>query len=105
MKWLIVGAAVCVVGIGSASAQPPPPPTYAPIPPPRAEVIPPPPGGRDGLGAGTLALGRLPLRVEARPLCPEPAGIPPLRRRPLDLGATRRTVDLASRALGIDVVE
>ena len=45
MKWLVVGAAVCVVGIGSASAQPPPPPTYAPIPPPRAEVIPPPPGG------------------------------------------------------------
>jgi hypothetical protein len=46
MKWLIVGAAVCLVGIGSASAQPPPPPTYAPIPPPRAEVVPPPPGGR-----------------------------------------------------------
>ena len=45
MKWLLVGAAVCAVGIGSASAQPPPPPTYAPIPPPRAEVVPPPPGG------------------------------------------------------------
>jgi WXXGXW repeat (2 copies) len=45
MKWLIVGAAICMVGIGSASAQPPPPPTYAPIPPPRAEVVPPPPGG------------------------------------------------------------
>ena len=57
----------------------------------------------DGLGAGTLALGRLPLRVEARPLCPEPAGVPPLRRRSLDLGATRRTVDLASGALGVEV--
>jgi hypothetical protein len=46
MKWLAVGAAVFVVGIGSAVAQPPPPPNYAPIPPPRAEVVPPPPGGR-----------------------------------------------------------
>ena len=57
----------------------------------------------DGLGAGTLALGRLPLHMEARPLCPESAGIPPLRRRSLDLGAPRRTVDLASRTLGVEV--
>jgi hypothetical protein len=55
----------------------------------------------DGLGAGTLALGRLPVRVETRPLCPAPAGIRALRGRSLDLGATRRTVDLAPRALGM----
>jgi hypothetical protein len=42
----------------------------------------------DGLGARALALGRLSLRVEARPLCPTPARIRPLRGRPLDLGAT-----------------
>ncbi len=54
MKWLAVGAAVLVVGIGSAVAQPPPPPGYAPIPPPgyapipppRTEIVPPPPRGR-----------------------------------------------------------
>jgi hypothetical protein len=46
MKWLVVGATVFLVGIGSAGAQPPPPPTYAPVPPPRVEVVPPPPGGR-----------------------------------------------------------
>jgi hypothetical protein len=42
MKWLTVGAAVFLVGIGSASAQPPPP-NYAPVPPPQAEMVPPPP--------------------------------------------------------------
>ncbi|WP_428490282.1 hypothetical protein [Rhodopila sp.] len=46
MKWLVAGAAVCLLAMGTANAQPPPPPTYAPIPPPRAEVVPPPPGGR-----------------------------------------------------------
>jgi hypothetical protein len=53
MRWLVIGAAVFVVGLGSAVAQPPPPPGYAPIPPPgyapipppRYEPIPPPPGG------------------------------------------------------------
>ena len=44
MKWLTAAAAVFLVGIGSAGAQPPPP-NYAPIPPPRAEVVPPPPAG------------------------------------------------------------
>jgi hypothetical protein len=42
MKWLVVGATVFLVGIGSASAQPPPP-GYAPVPPPQAEVVPGPP--------------------------------------------------------------
>jgi hypothetical protein len=46
MKWLVVGATVFAIGIGSAGAQPPPPPSYAPIPPPRAEVVPPLPGPR-----------------------------------------------------------
>ena len=43
-KWLMAASAVCVLGIGSAMAQPPPPP-YATVPPPRAEMVPPPPGG------------------------------------------------------------
>jgi hypothetical protein len=47
MKWLVVGATVFLVGIGSANSQPPPPPpNYAPIPPPRVETVPPPPGAR-----------------------------------------------------------
>lgn len=45
MKWLIAGAAIVAVSLGSAQGQPPPP-GYAPIPPPRYEVVPPPPGGR-----------------------------------------------------------
>ena len=45
MKWFVVGATICLMGIGSASAQPPPP-NYAPIPPPRAETVPPRPGER-----------------------------------------------------------
>ena len=45
MKWLVVGATVFLVSIGSANAQPPPP-NYAPIPPPRVEVVPPAPGPR-----------------------------------------------------------
>jgi hypothetical protein len=46
MKWLVVGATVFLVGLGSAVAQPPPPPNYAPVPPPQAEVVPPAPGPR-----------------------------------------------------------
>ena len=45
MKWLVVGATVFLVGIGSAGAQPPPP-NYAPIPAPRVEIVPPAPGPR-----------------------------------------------------------
>ncbi len=45
MKWLVGCAAVFLLAIGSASAQPPPP-GYAPIPPPRRDVVPPPPSSR-----------------------------------------------------------
>lgn len=45
MKWLAAGAAVLLISVGTAGAQPPPP-NYAPIPPPRAEVVPAPPPGR-----------------------------------------------------------
>ncbi|OYV37846.1 MAG: hypothetical protein B7Z80_11705 [Rhodospirillales bacterium 20-64-7] len=45
MKWILVGASLFMIGLGSAQAQPPPP-TYAPVPPPRYEVVPPPPGPR-----------------------------------------------------------
>ena len=42
MKWLVAGGVACLIGIGSAVAQPPP--TYAPVPAPRVEHVPPPPG-------------------------------------------------------------
>ena len=44
MKWLFA-AALLLLSLGNAVAQPPPgPPGYAPIPPPRYERMPPPPG-------------------------------------------------------------
>lgn len=45
MKWILAGASVFLIGLGSAQAQPPPP-SYAPVPPPRYEAVPPPPGPR-----------------------------------------------------------
>ena len=68
MRWLATGAAVFLIGLGSAQAQPPPPPGYAPIPPPRGEVRAAAAGRADGLAAGPLALGRLPIRVGRRAL-------------------------------------
>ena len=54
-----------------------------------------------GLGAGPLALGRPALHLDRRPLCRTPAALRTLRRGPLDLGAPRGPLDLASGALGI----